>query len=121
MEKIISLTKTEFDSVSSSGTSLRTTKARELQHGVYAIVEISNVELRSREEVIEALTSYFGEQPKWADNLPDSNISGICRLKIDGKLLAVYLNNPLFNLMIEQGALRNNKGEISLTGSTFKV
>ena len=115
------MTNDEFSSVSSSGTSLKTTKARELASGVYAIVEIFNVEIRPREEVIESLTSYYGEEPKWASNLPDSNISGICRLKKDGKLLAVYLNNVLFNLMVEQGALKREREEVSLTGKTFKV
>ena len=124
MTKIIELTATELQDVQTSGTSLKTSKARDLANGIYSIIELKDVEIKTKDDVIASLTEYYGETPKWSDNLPDSNISGFARLKMGGKPISVYLNNALFNLMIQGKALEVQEGDkvtVSLTGKSFKI
>lgn len=123
--KIVEMTTTELQSIQTSGTSLKTAKAKDLQAGIYDIVELKDVETRTKEQVIESITAHYGETPSWCDNLPDSNISGFCRLKTGDKNVSVYLNNALFNIMVEGKALAKKelKGKVtvSLTGQPFKI
>lgn len=120
---IVTLDDNDFTAVQSSGTSLRTAKAKDLKNGIYSILELKDVVKKTKSEVIDSLTEFYGEEPKWASNLPETNISGYARLKIGDAGLGVYLNNALFNLMVEQGALNRNEsnGEVTLTGKTFKI
>lgn len=123
--KVIELTAVELQSIQTSGTSLKTAKAKDLASGIYDVVELKDVETRTKDEVIASLTEYYGETPKWADNLPESNVSGFCRLKTGNKNISVYLNNALFNLMVEGKALEQkqdgDKITVSLTGKPFKI
>ena len=123
--KIVEMTTTEFESIQTSGTSLKTAKAKDLPAGIYDVVELKDVKTKSKEEVIANLIEYYGEEPKWAENLPESNVSGFCRLKNGDKNVSVYLNNALFNLMVEGKALerkqKGNKVSVSLTGKPFKI
>ena len=119
---LIVLNEQDFTAVKSSGTALKTSKAKDLRSGIYAIVELKDVEKKSKAEVIDSLIDYYGEEPKWSGNLPEVNVSGFCRLKLGETNVSVYLNNSLFNLMIEQKALiRDDAGQVTLSGQTFKV
>jgi len=123
--EVIEMSVSELQEVQTSGFSLKTNKAKDLASGIYSVIELKDVEKRTKEQVIESLTKYYGEQPKWADNLPATNMSGFCRLKLGNKNISVYLNNALFNLMIEGKALKQkqdgDKVTVSLTGKSFKI
>ena len=111
----IKLSIIELGSVKESGTNLRTQRASAIAAGIYDVVEIINFEVQSREDIISILEEK-GKDASWCSNLPDSNVKGLIRLSKDGGVVSsYYLNNQLFNLIIEQNVVeikdikKNNK------------
>ena len=125
----IKLSAQELNSIAESGTILKMQKASAIPAGVYSVIEISNFSLQSREDIIEIL-SKKGKDTEWCSTLPETNIKGIIALEKNGSTQTFYLNNQLFNLLVEQNVFNivdvKEKGKVvsqsfELTENQLKI
>ena len=106
MSELITLTASEAAEIKSQGYSLKTLKAGEIKSGMYNVSEIS-ITVKDRDEIRKSLEE-SDKDASWTENLPSKNIAGRVKLIKGDKSISVYLNNALFNLMLEQSVVKES-------------
>lgn len=109
--------------IAQSGTSLRPLKANKMPPGSYCISMLKCQEI-TRDNLKSKLQGFGVANLDWLDTTPEIHLSGTVTFE---KIGTVYLNNNLFNALVEQGCIvltedgRTNKSIITVTHKPFNV